>query len=73
MAWETLTAWGNDCGQSALFLAAPKMVLNAMSTIPSTSATPLLLRVLGAVQLMAAAATWVLKVRRPPSLRLTHV
>jgi hypothetical protein len=49
------------------------MVLNAMPTIPSTAATPLLLRVLGAVQLMAAAATWVLKVRRPPSLLLSHV
>ena len=51
-------------GQSAMFLAAPQKVLSAMSTIPSTAATPLLLRVLGAVQLMAAAATWVLKVRR---------
>jgi hypothetical protein len=47
--------------QSAAMLSAPVVLLASM-TIPSTSATPLLLRVLGAVQLYGVAAAYTLKV-----------
>eukprot|EP00242_Pyramimonas_sp_CCMP2087_P000101 CAMPEP_0198197132 /NCGR_PEP_ID=MMETSP1445-20131203/716_1 /TAXON_ID=36898 /ORGANISM="Pyramimonas sp., Strain CCMP2087" /LENGTH=341 /DNA_ID=CAMNT_0043866301 /DNA_START=419 /DNA_END=1444 /DNA_ORIENTATION=- len=45
---------------SAAMLSAPVVLLASM-TIPSTSATPLLLRVLGAVQLYGVAAAYTLK------------
>ena len=66
--------WLGDPWQSALFILAPERVLGSVAALPCSAATPLLLRVLGAVQLPAAAATWALTAAvRPATQKLVVV
>lgn len=58
------------CLQGAVMLVTPQTVLGSISSAPTTTMSATLMRVLGAMQLMAAACAHTLKVRHQIRIRM---